>query len=385
MSAKKIPLYDLKLCRKALDEAEKTLKSGWLTTGSKVEAFEKAVARYTGVRYAAAVNSGTSGLVIALKLLGISSRKEVITTPFSFVATTEVILQCGARPVFADINPQTFNIDPDEVLRKVSPRTACILPVDIAGYPADYKSLSEISKRYKIPLVADACHSFGARYHKKSIPQVADAAVFSFHATKNLTCGEGGMVVSRHADFIRAVKIMSRHGMSTGAYQRRQTNRWEYDVVNLGWKGNLSDVHASIGLGELESFDRNQEARKKIAHRYLKNLTLLADYLELPPVDVKIESAWHLFIIRLNLARLKCDRNRFINLMAQKGVACGVHYKPIYELSFYKKMGLTSQSFPNTAFAGRRVVTLPLYPGLSLKDVDYVCEAVASVIKKNAR
>ncbi|MBN1213180.1 MAG: DegT/DnrJ/EryC1/StrS family aminotransferase [candidate division Zixibacteria bacterium] len=385
MVRKKIPLYDLMLTPKAIRETARTLKSGWLTTGSKVAAFEKAVAKYAGVRYAAAVNSGSMGLFMALKLLGVAPGKEVITTPYSFVATTEIILHSGARPVFADINPRTLNIDPVEVQRKLSSQTACILPVDIAGYPADYKALGDICDRYKIPLISDACHSFGARYHNKSIPQVADAAVFSFHATKNLTCGEGGMVVSRHKEFVRAVKVMSLHGMTADAYQRKLKNRWEYDIVNLGMKANLSDVHASIGLGQLDAFDKNQKKRLAIADRYIKNLSPLAEFLELPPVEKSIQSAWHLFIIKLNLSRLKIDRDRFIEQMALRKVECGVHYKPIYDLSFYRKMGLTEQYFPNTAFAWRRVVTLPLFPDLKAVEVDYVCGVIREILKKYAK
>jgi len=378
----KVPLYDLKVTRKALSEVTQTLKSGWLTSGPKVAAFEKAIARYAGVPYAAAVSSGTIGIMMALKLIGVERDKEVITTPFSFVATAEVILNCGARPVFADIDPQTLNIDPDEIRRKVNRNTACILPVDIAGYPADYGALNEICDRYKIPLISDACHSFGAKYKKRCIPRVTDAAVFSFHATKNLTCGEGGMVLSRHRDFMRSLKTMSLHGMTAGAYARRQKKRWEYDVVNLGMKANMSDIHASIGLGQLEQFDKNQLKRKKIAERYLKNLEPLADYLETPPNEKAVQSAWHLFIIRLHLSALKISRDLFMQEMVKRGVECGLHYKPIYELSFYKKLSQTAQFFPNTTYAWRRVVTLPLYPGLKLAEVDFVCEAIERVIKK---
>ncbi|MFZ5979713.1 MAG: DegT/DnrJ/EryC1/StrS family aminotransferase [Candidatus Zixiibacteriota bacterium] len=378
----KIRLYDLKVSTKTINEVTRTLQSGWLTSGPKVALFEKAIARYAGVPYAAAVSSGTIGIMMALKLIGVQQGKEVVTTPFSFVATTEVILNCGARPVFADIDRRTLNIDPDQVSRKVNRNTACILPVDIAGYPADYEGLNEICDRFKVPLIADACHSFGAKYKRRSIPRVTDAAVFSFHATKNLTCGEGGMVLSRHREFMRSLKTMSLHGMTAGAYVRRQKKRWEYDVVNLGMKGNMSDIHAAVGLGQLEQFDLNQLKRRKIAERYIENLKPYADFLELPPEEKSVQSAWHLFIIKLRLTPLKISRDTFIREMAVRGVECGVHYKPIYELDFYRKLGQTAELFPETAYVWKRVVTLPMYPGLKLAEVDFICDAVERVLKK---
>jgi dTDP-4-amino-4,6-dideoxygalactose transaminase len=381
-----IPLFDLTVSPQARREVADTLKSGWLTTGPKVAAFEKGVAEYLRVRHACAVNSCSIGLQLALKALGIGRDQEVITSPFTFVATAEAILAAGATPVFADINPDTLNIDPDEVERKLGSRTAAVMPIDIAGYPADYDRLNEFCSRHELPLIADAAHSFGTQIGSRSVAALSDMAVYSFHSTKNLTCGEGGMVLSRHKILIDIVRTLARHGLSSDAHKRRSKGEYRYDAHGLGLKANMSDVHAAIGLGQLTTIEKNQDRREKLARRYLKNLGDLRDYLKLPESEPPLHHGWHLFIVRLRLSRLGIDRHKFIREMAAQGIECGVHFRPIFELSYYReKMGLSGQYFPNSTYAGQRVVTLPLYPELKLAQVDRVCEAVRSILTKKRR
>lgn len=383
---KKIPLFDLKLSSKAKKEVAAVLNEGWLTVGSRVAAFEKAVAKLLGVKHVASVSSCTTGLHLALKTLGASTGREVITTPFTFAATVEAIIEAGARPVFADIDPKTLNIDPDEVARKVSDQTMAIMPVDIAGYPADYVQLNKICDAHSVALLADAAHSIGASYRKRSIPQLCDGAVFSFYSTKNLTCGEGGLVASRHKMLTDKVHLLARHGLSSSTLNRTNSGRWEYDAVTVGYKGNMSELHAAIGLGQLASFEKVQKARTKLAQRYLKNLVGLEDYLEVPEIAGGYVHGWHLFIIKLHLSSLKIDRNKFIAAMSRKGIECGVHYKPIFELSCYRDLfGLSPQYFPNAAYAGQRVISLPLYPTLKSSDVDYICETIHSLVRRHGR
>ncbi|MEA3296944.1 MAG: DegT/DnrJ/EryC1/StrS family aminotransferase [candidate division Zixibacteria bacterium] len=382
----KIPLFDLSVSPTAKREVAATLTSGWLTTGSRVAAFEKAIGDLTKVRYAAAVSSATAGLQLALIAVDNGRDADVITTPFTFVATLEAIVAAGCRPVLADINPVTLNIDPDEVARKVSRRTRAVIPVDIAGYPADYQGLNDVCDKWSVPVIADAAHSFGASYKNRSIPALADAAVFSFYSTKNLTCGEGGMVVSRHKELVEEVQCLARHGLTSNAFRRKPASEWKYDATQPGFKANMSDIHAAVGLGQLGVFEKEQKRREKLAIRYLKNLTDLSEHLELPIIQKHYNHAWHLFIIKLHLSSLKIDRNRFIHLMAERGVECGVHYQPVFELSYYREcLDLSPQYFPNTAYAGRRVVSLPMFPTLKAKDVDYVCDCVIDILRKNAR
>ena len=380
---KHIPLYDLRVSSQSIKEVTGTLKSGWLSTGPKVAAFEKAITELVGVKYGTAVSSATAGLITALEAAGVRG-KEVITTPFSFVATAEAIIRCGAKPVFADIDPVTLTISPNEVGRLVGRRTACILPVGIAGFPADYMPLRKIAKSVGVPIISDASHSLGATYRKKSVPRNCDASVFSFHATKNLVCGEGGMVVSNKKRFIDNVRLISGHGLTATAFERRRKGRWDYDVTALGFKANMSEVHAAIGLGGVSKFEVNQRKRRRIAERYESNLSALSEYIGLPHESTHVQSAWHLYIIRLNLSKLRVDRNRFIALMAEAGIECGVHFIPITEFAYYKSFA-KGNSCPNAARAGQRVVSLPLYPSLSLHDVDYVCERIADIVRSNTR
>ncbi len=385
MAKRTIPLFDLKLSAEAKRQVREVMASGWLNSGPKVKAFEKAIASLAHVRNAVAVNSATAGLQLTLEALGIGPGKEVITSPFTFVATAAVILRTGAMPVFADIDPATYAIDPDEIKRKLTPRTGAVMPVDIAGHPADYPRLGPLCAELGIPLIADAAHSLSAGVKKKSVAQWADAAIHSFQATKNLTTADGGMVLSRHKVVVDRVRLLAQHAMTATAYQRKKSRGWEYDVVGLGQKANLSDLHAAVGLGQLSVFEKNQAKRVRLAERYLRQLADLGEFLELPVVRPHFHHTWHLFIIRLHLSRLRIDRDRFIALMSKAGIRCGVHYKPIFDLSFYKELGYLRQHFPNTTYVGQRVVTLPLYPGLGPADVDYVCDSIRTIVTRHGR
>lgn len=381
-----IPLFDLTLSAKAKKEVAATLASGWITSGPGVAAFEKAVCRYLNVKYGAAVSSGTAGLYLALRAVGAEKGREIITTPFTFVATIEAILMTGAIPVFADIDPYTLNIDPDEAARKVSDHTVAVVPVDIAGYPVNYELLNKICREQSLFLIADAAHSFGAAYRNRTIPNLTDAAVCSFYSTKNLTCGEGGMVLSQHKQLVEKVKRLSLHGLTSSTYERKLKSKWEYDVVDFGFKANMSDIHAAVGLGQLAVFEKEQAKRATLAERYMKNLADLSDSLELPVIDKHCQHGWHLFIIKLHLSHLKINRDRFMKLMADSGIECGVHYKPVFELTYYRDtLSLSEQYFPNATYAGRRVVTLPLYPSLKVTDVDYICDCITDIANKHAR
>ena len=383
---RKIPLYDLQISSKAINNAARTLKSGWLSPGKNVAEFEKAIAEMMNCRYAAAVSSATIGMELTLFALGAEPGLEIITSPFTMPATVEAILAAGCTPVFADIDPDTLTIDPQEVFRKISDHTMVIIPVDIAGHPAEYSTLDRICEEYKISMVSDSAHAIGSKYKNKPISKFTDASVISFHATKNLVCGEGGIVLSKHKKLIEVIKLLSRHGYGKEAYVRSKGKMpWNYDVISFGFKGNMSELHAAVGLGQLSLFDKEQKKRTQIARRCIDNLKDIQDIIELPDTNKDITHGWHLFIIRLHLSRLKISRDKFLQLLAQKGIEGGVHYKPIFELSYYKNvLGLKAQHFPNTAYAGKRVVSLPLYPSLKLTDVDYICDIIKNIIRANS-
>ncbi|MCH7690823.1 MAG: DegT/DnrJ/EryC1/StrS aminotransferase family protein [candidate division Zixibacteria bacterium] len=379
-----IRLFDIKLSSAAKKEVNNVMASGWLSTGSRVAEFEKQLSRILKVPYVAALSSGTAALHLALEASGELKDTEVITTPFTFVATVEAIMLAGSKVVLADIDSDTLNISAEDAARKIMKKTKAIVAVDIAGLPADYGSLRKLCRAHSLKLISDSAHALGTKYKDKTMPELADLSAYSFYPTKNVTTAEGGAVASKNKKLIEKVRLLSRHGLTTNAYQRQKSGGWGYDVPVFGYKANLSDIHAALGIGELKNFEKNQQKRAKLAKRYLANLSHLSDSLRLPPATSDIRHSWHLFIIQLNLDSLKIDRNRFIAEMSKLGVQCGVHYQPIFELSYYRQaLNLKASDFPNAAKAGKSVVSLPLHTLLKISDIDYVCECLAAILGRN--
>ncbi|MFZ1682580.1 MAG: DegT/DnrJ/EryC1/StrS family aminotransferase [Candidatus Zixiibacteriota bacterium] len=385
MKKNRIPLCDVTVSPAARREVAQALRDGWLSTGPRVRKFERAALAKLGAKYGVAVNSATSALFLALKGMGVGPADEVITTPFTFVATVETILHCGAKPVLVDIDPRTFTMDPASLEKKISKKTRLVVPVDIAGYPCDYEGIKRVCRKYKTPILSDSAHAFGSAYHGKSIDRLVDASVYSFYSTKNLTMGEGGMIVSEDRKLIERIRLLSRHGMSSNAYQRTGTGGWEYDIEILGYKANLSDIQAAIGIGQLNRFDIDQARRKAVARQYQSNLEDSGEYIELPISGTDRTHTWHLYIIKLRLDRLKISRNQFISEMNLRGIECGVHYKPVFEMSYYRKLGMKGSATPVAASVWKQVVSLPMYAGLTRTQIDRVCTAVSELIRKNAR
>lgn len=379
----KVPFFRLKFGPAERKSVSDVLKSGWVTTGPGVREFERKVCILTGAKYAAAVSSGTAGLFLALKALSVGKGDEVITTAFTMVATVEAILHTGAKPVLADIDPVTLNIDSDSIKKKITKKTKAIIAVDIAGCPSDYKNLRKLAKDNNLYLIDDAAHSIGGKYKNKPIGSVADFSVFSFYPTKNITSGEGGMVVSNSKKIVDKVRHLSLHAMSSSGWKRYSGGSWKYDVTDLGYKFNMSDLSAGLALGQLKRFDSLQNKRQLLTRRYNKNLRNLSDYIELPYEDKISTHAWHLYIIKLNLSKLRITRDKFIAEMERQNVGCGVHFIPIYKFSYYKKnFKFNKKDFPNCEKSFNRVISLPLYPDLKSSELDYVCEVIRKLIKK---
>ena len=379
----KVPFFRLKLGPTEKKSVYDVIKSGWLTTGPRVREFQQKVCKLTEAKYAVAVSSGTAGLFLAMKALSIGKGDEVITTAYTMVATVEAILHCGAKPVLVDIDPITLNIDYDSIKKKITKNTKAIITVDIAGWPCDYKPLKKLAKDNKLYLIDDAAHALGCKYGAKPIGSISDLSVFSFYPTKNITSGEGGMAVSNSKKTIKKIKHLSLHAMSSSGWKRYSGGSWKYDVTDLGYKFNLSDLSAGLALGQLKRFETMQNKRVKMAARYKSNLSYLSDYIELPYEDKTSTHAWHLFIIKLNLSKLKITRNRFIAEMEKCGIGCGVHFIPIYHFSYYNKNPkFNIKDFPNCEKSFKRVVSLPFYTDLSIAEVDYVCEVIKKLIKQ---
>ncbi|UCD16574.1 MAG: DegT/DnrJ/EryC1/StrS family aminotransferase [Candidatus Zixiibacteriota bacterium] len=382
----KVPFFRLKFSRSEQKEITGVLRSGWVTTGPRVREFEEKIRKLVGTRYAVGVSSGTAGLHLTLESLRLKKGDQVITTPYTMAATAEAILYSGAMPVFADIDPATLTIDPAQVKKKITGRTRAIMPVDIAGYPCDYDRLHEAVKDLKITLIADAAHSIGAQYRGKPVGSLADATVFSFYSTKNITTGEGGMVVTDSRRLADTVRLLSLHGMTSSGWKRHSGGSWRYDIAELGFKYNLSDLAAAMGLGQLARFEKMQRKRSRLAVRYLRRLKKLADYIETPASGGGLSHAWHLLIVKMTPGRWRIGRDRLITELEKRGVGCGVHFVPVYRFSYFKRsLGIQAADFPASEDSFKRVISLPLFPDLAFAEVDYVCDNLEALVKRYGR
>jgi dTDP-4-amino-4,6-dideoxygalactose transaminase len=344
------------------------LRSGWITSGPQVRAFEAELSRLCGGRAVRSYVSGTAALEVALRLAGVKEGDEVITTPLSWVATANVVLECGARPVFADIDPCTRNIDLDAVERAITSKTKALIPVDLAGLPVDRDRLYALSYRHGLRVVEDACQSFGSSWKGKPIGSFGDYVAFSFHANKNITCAEGGAVVLPDAGQATLAEKLRLQGVV-----RSGEDGMEVDV--LGGKWNLTDVAARIGLGQLPRLKEFTGRRRFLARKYFEQWDRALG-CELPPEDFE-NSNWHMFQVVLPE---KHERARFIARMKEQGIAIGVHYPAMHLFALYRALGWRAGQFPHAERVGRSICTLPLFPKMQAGDVSRVCEAARQAL-----
>ncbi|MEE9253508.1 MAG: DegT/DnrJ/EryC1/StrS family aminotransferase [Pseudomonadales bacterium] len=381
-----IPFFKPWTDRREIGQVAGSIATGWLTTGPKVRQFEAGIKKLVGARHAVALNSCTAALHLSLLVAGVRRGDEVITSPYTFAATGEAIQYLGARPVFADIDPDTLNLDPDRVARAVTRRTRVILPVHVAGLPCEMKPLIDIARKRKLLVVEDAAHAIGAREGRRPIGSIGDLTCFSFYATKNLTAGEGGMVTTRRRRLAERIRLLSLHGLSQGAWERySRSGSWRYDVLEVGFKYNMSDLAAGIGLAQLAKFRTMQARRRRLARRYTQSLRCL-EALDLPVERAGATHAWHLYIVRLRTGVLRISRARVIECLARKGIGTSVHFLPLHLQSHYRTTyGYRRGSFPNAERESGRAISLPLYPGLSDTDQDRVVEVLADIERRYRR
>jgi dTDP-4-amino-4,6-dideoxygalactose transaminase len=367
-------------------EAARSIRSGWLTTGPRVRRLEEGVAAMVGARHAVAVNSCTAGLHLALAAAGVGPGDEVLTSPYTFAATGEAILYLGARPRFADIDPRTLNLDPGEAERRLTRRTAAVVPVHIAGLPCDLAALATLARRRRLPVVEDAAHALGAAVDGRAIGALSEMTCFSFYATKNLATGEGGMITLDDTPTADRLRRLSLHGLSRDAWKRyTRGGSWRYDVVELGYKYNLTDVAAAIGLVQLAKFPRMQRMRRALALRYTR-LLAREDAFETPIETDGTTHAWHLYILRLRPGVLRVGRDRFCDLLGRAGIGHSVHFLPLHLFSYYRKIfGYRRGDFPHTERESARAISLPLHPGLSRADQDRIVGTLLSLAARLRR
>ncbi len=386
-----IPFHVPSIGDEEVREVEATLRSGWLTTGPRTARFEREFAEYVGAPHALAVNSCTSALHLALAALGVGPGDEVITTPLTFCATVHTIRHTGATPVLADIGPDG-NIDPNEVERRITNRTRAIVPVHLAGLPCEMHDLWKLARSRDLYVVEDAAHAVGARYRNRLIGAAApgdepasDAVAFSFYATKNLTTGEGGMVTTPFATLDKKMRELALHGTSRGAWDRyTEKGNWYYEVVEGGFKYNLSDLQSAIGIHQLRKLEDFIKTRTRYADLYYRELGDLEE-IELPPDNSCCRHAWHLYAIRLNLERLRIDRKEFIVQLHQRGIGTSVHFIPIPLHPFFARLNLAGADCPVARALYPRLVSLPLYPAMTEEQVHYVARTVREVVQSARR
>jgi len=367
-----------------IDEVVDTLRSGWITTGPKTKEFERRFAEYIGARYAIAVNSCTGGLHVALAAAGIGPGDEVIVPTMTFCATANVVVHLGATPILVDVEPDTLNIDTQRLQAAISPRTKAVIPVHLYGHPCDMDRIGEIAEAHKLLVIEDAAHAVAAEWHGQRIGSFSPATAFSFYATKNLTTAEGGMVTTDDDEYAEKMRIWTLHGISRDAWKRYTAEgSWYYEVAVPGFKYNLTDLQSALGLHQLARLEVMTRRRAELAARYCTGLCELPE-VELPVVRSKVRHAWHLFMIRLELEKLKVDRAEFIECLRSEGIGSSVHFIPLHRQPYYRdRFGLQPGDFPVADAAYERLVSLPLYTRMTQRDVDDVIEAVRRVVQRN--
>jgi perosamine synthetase len=366
-----------------LAHVQEALENGWLTTGPKAKEFEKAFASRVGASHAVAVNSCTAALHLALEATGLRSGDEVITTPYTFAASAEVIRYFGAHPVFVDVDRGTFNIRPDLIERAVTPRTKAIIPVHMAGLAADLDPINEIARRHGLTVIEDAAHSFPATYKGRTIGSISDVTCFSFYATKTITTGEGGMICTENGELADRCRMMSLHGISRDAWKRYTAEgSWFYEVLAPGYKYNLTDMAAGIGLGQLPKAEAMLRRRREIAGWY-DDAFAAEEALETPVRLDDRQHAWHLYMVRLHLDRLSVDRAAFIERLKERKIGTSVHFIPLHSQPYYRDTyGLTPDSCPVAYAEYLREISLPIYSKMTDEDVRDVIDAVLAIVRE---
>jgi UDP-4-amino-4,6-dideoxy-N-acetyl-beta-L-altrosamine transaminase len=357
------------------------LRSGWLTTGPNTMEFESQFKSYVGARHAVAVNSCTGALHISLAALDIGPGDEVITTPFTFAATGNVILYQGGRPVLVDIESDTFNISPERIEAAITKRTKAIIPVHYAGHPCDMDAIMEIATRHNLHVIEDAAHATGAEYGEHRIGSLNNMICFSFYAIKNMTTGEGGMVTLQDDALANRLRRLRLHGISRDAWKRYQvTGSWYYEIEELGYKYNMTDLQAAMGLVQLRKLDNFINKRQEQAH-YLRRRLENLPQIQLPRERRGIRHAWHLFPILLDLKALRVDRARFMEALAAEHIGTSVHFIPLHlHPLFQQRFGYKPGDFPVADSVYEAILSLPLYPKLTQEDLDDVAAAVTKVV-----
>ena len=356
------------------------LQSDWLTTGPRVAEFEKLFADYVGAKHAIAVSNGTAALHAAMFAAGITKGSEVITTPFTFVATSNAVKYMGGDVKFADIRPDTYNINPAEIVKKITKQTKAIIAVDFAGQPCDFDEINAIANEFNIPVIEDAAHSLGATYKKNKVGSICTLTTFSLHPVKHITTGEGGLITTDNEEFAERMRLFRNHGIALDHKKREMKNSWHYDMSHLGFNYRLTDIQCALGISQLKKLDLWVQRRKEIAKRYSDSFANLKEII-IPFTANDRDSSWHLYVIQLNAEFLKVDRNEIFKALRAENIGVNVHYIPVYWHSYYENLGFPKGLCPVTEKIYKNILSLPMWPGMTDTDVEDTISAVHKVIE----
>ena len=374
-----------KIEQEEIDEVVECLKSGWIGTGPRVNEFENAFCDYIGSKYAIALNSCTAALHLSMLISDVSIGDEVITTPMTFAATANAILHTGAKPIFVDVEKDSMNIDPTLIEKVISPKTKAILPVHFAGRPCNMDHIMEIAQKNNLLVIEDAAHAVEAKYKGKKIGNIGDMTCFSFYVTKNLVTGEGGMITTTNEEWSKKIKIRALHGMTSDARMRYANKSYKhYQVIAPGFKYNMMDIQASLGIHQLKRLDKNFDRRKEIWNIYNKAFENLP--ITTPSEEKDTVHGRHLYTLLLDLDNLKISRDEFLGEIVRENIGVGVHFISLHLQPYYKEtFGLKKDDFPNSAFISERTVSIPFSAKLTEKDVQDVINAITKVLNRNMR
>ncbi len=369
-----------------IDEMVDTLRSGWLSMGPKTIKFEEEFNKYIGAKKSVAVSSWTAAGHLTLEAFGVEKGDEVIVPTMTFPATAEIVCYFGATPIIVDVDQDTLNISIEEIEKAITPKTKAIIPVHYGGQPCDLDEINEIAKAHNLKVLEDAAHSLPATYKGKKIGTISDVTCFSFYATKTLSTGEGGMICTNDQEIAERCAIMRLHGINRDAWKRySEAGSWYYEVVAPGYKYNFTDLQASLGLPQLKKVDVMWEWRKKIAARYTEALKDF-DLITLHTIKSDRESSWHLFPIRLNLEMITKNRAQIIEELKNKNVGVGVHFMPVHQHLYYSEtFNLDDKNYPVASAAFPRLMSLPIYPGMSDESVEKVINILTEILNKYRR
>ncbi len=373
---KMIPYSRQKIEEDDIQAVVDVLRSDYITTGPRIAEFEKRVADYVGAGYAVAVANGTAALHAACFAAGIAPGDEVITTPITFAASANCIMYCGGRPVFADIDPKTYNIDPEDIKRKITDKTKAVIPVHLAGQPCDMDAIQKIAEEYHLLVIEDGAHALGSEYKGKRIGSISDMTTFSFHPVKPITTGEGGIIVTDKEELYQKLCLFRSHGITReDSLMTRNEGPWFYQQMELGYNYRITDVQCALGCSQMNKLDKFLERRRELARRYHRAFQDCPDII-VPYQLHDANSGWHLYIIQV----LHCDRKNVFETLREKGIGVNVHYIPVYYHPYYREHGYQEVCCPNAEKLYEQMISIPLHPSLSNGQQDYIIQTIKDTL-----